>query len=286
MRRGRALVGWGMASATYPVIRLPATVRAALLPDGTVRLRCGTQDIGTGTRTAMAQLAAAELDLDPARVAMELGRASLPPAPSSVGSMTAASVAPAVLAAVRALRERAGAAVSNEPWAAAAARAGAGIEVEAAIDPSEVAKRGSSHSFGAVFAEVAVDQDLGEARVVRLVAAYACGRVLNAALAHSQALGGLAFGVGQALSEATVWDEATGRVLNADLGGYLVPVNLDLPAEVEVHFVPEEDAADPAGAKTLGMMGTVGTAAAIANAVFHATGRRLRELPITPDKLL
>lgn len=286
MQRGHTLIGWGMASAVYPVHRLPAVVQAALLPDGMVRLRCATQDIGTGTRTAMAQLAAAELGLPPGRVVMELGQASLPPAPPSVGSMTAASVAPAVSRAARALREKAEQAGGEHGHWTSAARDGAAIEVEVALDPTNVTAAWSSYSFGAVFAEVSVDQDLGEVRVSRLVAAYACGRVLNAALARSQALGGLTFGIGQALSEATVWDDATGRVLNADLGGYLVPVNLDVPADIEVHFIAEQDAADPLGVKTLGMMGAVGTAAAICNAVFHATGRRIRTLPITPEKVL
>ncbi len=276
------LLGWGMASACYQVLRLPAEVVARKLGDGTLEFATATHDIGTGTRTAMAQLGASALGVDPSRVKVVLGRSDLPLAPPSVGSMTAASIAPAIIAAARAL-EREALQVQGDGWRTST---GTPIEVRVSTDPGAIQERYSSHSFGAVFVEVAVDEALAELRVRRIVAVYACGRILNLALARSQAIGGLVFGIGQALSEQMIWDEANGQVVNADLGQYLIPVNADIPSDLDVHFLDEVDLADDSGVKTLGMMGTVGTAAAIGNAVFHATGRRLRSLPITPEKLI
>jgi xanthine dehydrogenase YagR molybdenum-binding subunit len=315
MRDGHWLIGWGMASATYPVHRQRAAARAVLLPDGTVVVQSATHDLGTGTYTVMSQVAAEMLGLPVDHVRFEMGDSDLPESPRAAGSMTAASVAPAVAAAARALRDRiiaaacaddrsplggldpAGVEIIDgmimsrrdparaERCADVAARRPAGsIEAVGEVDPAAAAV--SMHAFGANFAEVAVDADLGEVRVRRFVACYGAGRILNAKMARSQQIGGIVFGIGMALGEATRLDAASGRITNARLTDYLLPVHADVP-EIDVSFVAEDDPhVNATGVKGIGMIGAVGVAAAIANAVFHATGVRVRDLPITPDKLL
>ena len=287
-REGHWLVGWGMATATYPAHLEEAHASAALMPDGTVVVRSGTQDLGTGTYTVMTQVAADTLDLPIERVRFELGDSDLPQAPVSGGSMTVASVGPAVRAACEALRakllELAGGDASRM-YAPPAAR----VEVHARASPAaedETKQPVATRSFGAIFVEVRVDADLGIVRVPRVAAAYSVGRVMNLKTATSQLKGGIVMGIGMALLEESLLDTRSGRIVNANLADYHVPVNADIN-DIDVAFVEENDTRfNSLGARGIGEIGITGVAAAIANAVYHATGKRIRELPITLDKLL
>jgi xanthine dehydrogenase YagR molybdenum-binding subunit len=311
------LLGWGMATATYPARSSPSSALARLLPDGSAYVLAGTQDLGTGTYTVMTQTAADALGLPPERVRFELGDTRMPRTPGSGGSTTAASTGPAVRKAGLTARAQAialaiadpasplsGLAASDvdvqegrmfssadptkgETYAALITRQGLPkIEAETESQPDPEGDKYAKHSFGAVFAEVQVDPNLGQVRVTRLVGSYGVGNILNAKTANSQLIGGIIFGVGMALMEATIVDSRLGRVMNADLAEYHVPVNADIP-EIDVIFVPETDLyINTLGVKGIGEIGITGTTAAIANAVFHATGKRVRDLPITPDKLL
>jgi xanthine dehydrogenase YagR molybdenum-binding subunit len=318
LRDGHARVGWGMASSVYPTHRSAAGARATLRADGTLLVESGTQDLGTGTYTVMLQVAADALGLPPQRVEFRLGDTDFPQTPVSGGSMTAASVGPAVLAAVFALRDKLiDLAIHDARSPVADARAAdvvvddgrvfprddpsrgetlrallarqrvAEVEALGEAEPGDEAERYAMYAFGAQFAEVRVDADLGQLRVTRLVGVFDVGRVLNAKTARSQLLGGMVGGIGMALHEHTVMDDRLGRFVNANLADYHVPVNADVPA-IDVAWI--EGAADPyanpLGVKGIGELGITGTAAAIANAVYHATGRRIRDLPITLDRLL
>lgn len=316
MRDGRWLVGWGMASATYPAHRSAASARARILPDGSAVVQSGTHDLGTGTYTVMAQIAADSLGLPLAKVRFELGDTSLPEAPVSGGSQSVASVAPAVQAASLAAREKlvalavadpqsplygasAGEIVIDQGWlarrsaperqesvAAQLTRHGAGVEATSESRPGAEAHAFAMHAFGAVFAEVKVDPDLGIITVPRVVGAYGVGRLMNRKTGHSQLMGGIVWGIGSALLEKTELDSRTGRAVNGNLAEYHVPVNADI-GSIEVIVVDETDPhINALGAKGIGEIGMVGMAAAIANAVYHATGKRIRDLPITLDKLL
>jgi len=290
MRDGDLLVGWGMSTATYPAKRQPASALARLTADGTIVVQAATHEFGTGTYTSMSQVAADALDVPVARVRFELGDTDYPENPISAGSMTAASTGPAVHAAALALREQieslGGNAADVHNCMALIARSGREIEGRASVRPGEEQRLYSMHSFGAVFAEARVDPDLGEIRIPRIVAAYGVGRILNEKMARSQLVGGIVYGLAMALHEHTAIDPHTGRYLNADLSEYLLPVNRDV-ASIDVILVNEHDAyVDPIGVKGIGEIGTTGVAAAIANAVYHATGVRVRDLPITLDKVL
>jgi xanthine dehydrogenase YagR molybdenum-binding subunit len=317
MRANGNLVGYGMASAIYPARRAPATARARILPDGSAVVQSATSDIGPGTYTSMTQVAADALGLAVSRIRFELGDSLLPKAPVHGGSMTMASVGPAVheacIAARRQVLELARG-DGNSPLYGAADDAvdfgdgrifrkddpsagesyqeilqrhrSDGIAAIGEAKPGEEAKRFSMHGFGAVFAEVHVDPDFGIIRVRRLVGAYGIGRVVNPKIAHSQCTGGMVGGIGMALFEDTRVDPRFGRVVNANLAEYLVPVHADI-GELEALFVDEHDPyVNPLGAKGVAEIAICGVAPAIANAVFHATGRRVRDLPITPEKLL
>ena len=314
MRDGEVLIGWGMATATYPANRAPASARVRAFPDGTILVQSGMQDIGTGTYTIMTQVAAAGLGVPLASVRAELGDTTLPQAPVSGGSTTAASVMPAVQMAAASLRARLlGLAISSggPAWnglapASLTIKDGAIHGPEGAVAIAELVRRSglpflegeagakpgpgfsdaSRHSFGAQFAEVRVDPDFGTVRVSRIVGVYDAGRVLNARTARSQLLGGIVFGIGQALTEVAIPDLATGRYVNANISDYLVPVNADVP-EITVETVQSPDTVvDPLGARGLGELPIVGIAAAIANAVHHATGKRIRHLPIRVEDVL
>ncbi|HXC91496.1 MAG TPA: xanthine dehydrogenase family protein molybdopterin-binding subunit [Stellaceae bacterium] len=317
MRDGDALVGWGMASATYPMNRSKASARVVFDPDGGVVVQAATQDLGTGTYTVMAQLAADALRMPLYRVRFELGDSRFPPAPVSGGSQTAASVGPAVLAAIDAAKQKLFAlalADNRSPLAGAAAndlaledgfirmrdaphrRVSLGgllarnrlerFEATGSAAPGDEKQHYSMHSFGAQFVEVRIDPVLREIRVSRVVGAFAPGRILNAKTARSQAIGGIVFGIGMALLEATETDPNIGRVTNPNVAEYLMPVNADVP-DIETIFVEEQDRlVNPVGVKGLGELPIVGVAAAIANAVWHATGVRVRDLPIRLDKIL
>lgn len=316
MRHGREWVGLGMATATYPANRSAASARAKLSRDGILTVQSGTQDLGTGTYTIMTQVAAQTLGFPTSRVRFELGDSLYPQAPVSGGSQSAASVAPAVQAAVADLRQQLlrlavadqsspvfGAPLEEvileegalgrrgqarrEPVEATLARSGGrDLEAEATAKPGEEKKQFSMHSFGAVFVEVRVDPELGIIRVPRIVARYDVGRLLNAKTGRSQLLGGVVMGVGLALMEESVLDERNGRIVNANLAEYHVPTNADIGI-IDVDVVQDIDPhIDPLGARGIGEIGITGVAGAIANAVYHASGLRIRELPITLDKLL
>jgi xanthine dehydrogenase YagR molybdenum-binding subunit len=311
------LVGWGMAGVTYPARRAPAAASARILRDGSAIVRSASSDMGPGTYTSMTQIAADALGLALDQVRFELGDTSFAKAPVHGGSMTMASLGPAVHEACLAARRRVlelargdgnsplhGAAddavgfadgrifrtddpAAGESYGEILQRHGSdGIEALGEAKPGDEAKRFSMHSFGAVFAEVHVDPDFGTVRVPRLVGAFGIGRVINPKIVHSQCIGGMVGGIGMALLEDTRVDPRFGRVTNANLAEYLVPVHADVQ-ELDVLFVDEHDPhINPLGAKGVAEIAICGVAPAIANAVYHATGRRVRDLPITPEKLL
>ena len=276
MRDGRWLVGYGMATATYPAHRMPAKASVALGTDGVYVVKSATHDLGTGTYTILTQVAADALGVAPEKVRFELGDTDFPKAPVSGGSMTAASVGPAVHAACLKLKER----------MAQGARAPLEAEGEANPEQDEEKKTHAERSWGAVFTEVRVDPDLGIVRVPRVVATYSVGRLLNRKTGISNLEGGIVWGIGMALFEESVLDERFGRIVNGNLAEYHVPVNADIGA-IEVEVVEENDAEfNVLGARGIGEIGITGVAAALANAVYHATGKRVRDLPITLDKVI
>jgi xanthine dehydrogenase YagR molybdenum-binding subunit len=314
MREGNVLVGWGMASSVYPTNRSEAHCLARLHKDGTILVESGTQDIGTGTYTVMTQIAADAIGVSPAQVDFRLGDTDYPQAPVSGGSQTAASVGSAVHLAGQALQEKIvqmaitdpaspvhgattqsvriadghiSAGGKSETLAQLMSRHGADyIEAEGDAKPGDEKKHYSMYAFGAQFAEVRVDTDLGQMRVSRMTGVFGAGKILNAKTARSQLMGGMVFAIGMALYEQTVMDQRLGRIVNNNLAEYLVPVNADVP-EIEVSCVDEVDHhINPIGVKGVGEIGITGGVAAIANAVFHATGKRVRDLPITLDKLI
>jgi xanthine dehydrogenase YagR molybdenum-binding subunit len=317
LRDGRWRIGLGVATTTRPSRQLPASARARMLPDGRAIVQAGTQDIGTGTYTIMTQIAGDALALPIGDVRFELGDTELPETPPSVGSFTAASTGPAVHNACIALRAKLielavrdpasplhglaadaieaddGALVSRadrkrrDGYAAIVARSKQPeISVEIHTQAGKDRDSYSVNGFGAVFARVRVDEELGELRLDRLVGAFAAGRIINPKTAHSQLIGGMVWGIGQALHEHSVRDARTARMVTRDLADYHVPVHADVP-DLDVLLVPEDDPhVNEIGAKGLGELSTPGVAAAIANAAYHATGIRVRDLPITPDKLM
>ena len=235
----------------------------------------------------MTQVAADALGLPIERVRFTLGDTRLPKAPVHGGSLTMASVGSAVQAACRKAREDALARTGAGNLVDAMRRLGQPLEALGDVKPGDEGERFSMHSFGAVFVEVAVDADLCETRLRRIVGAYGAGRIVNPKTTRSQCIGGMIGGIGMALMEHSVVDSRNGRVPNATLAEYAVPVHADAPPLMEVLFAEEEDPyVNPLGVKGVGEIAMVGVAPAIANAIFHATGRRIRELPITPDKLL
>ncbi len=293
MRNGRNLIGWGMASATYPAHRSPASARATMKADGTVVVASGTHEMGMGTATVMRQLAAETLGVPVERVSFEYGDTNLPQAPISAGSMTVASVGSAVFGAATELKNKIAALDNADPNSLGADSYHAILakhyldHVETQFDAKPPQDEPyATQAFGAHFVEVAIDQDIPVVRVQRMVSAFAGGRVLNAKTTRSQFYGGIIMGIGMALSEETHLDRRIGSYVNVNFGEYLVPVNPDI-RDLDIIIVPEEDAhVNPIGAKGLGEIGIVGVAPAIANAVYHATGKRIRELPITSEKLM
>ncbi|HZI40518.1 MAG TPA: xanthine dehydrogenase family protein molybdopterin-binding subunit, partial [Gemmatimonadaceae bacterium] len=311
------LVGMGMATATYPARRMPASAEACIYPDGSVVIKAASHDLGTGTYTVLTQIACDAIGVNASCVRIELGDTNLPPNPISAGSMTVASTGSAVHLAAMAARDKLvqlavsdpesplhgarheevdvtagrltwiGKAGRGEPLQALLARnGGQPVEGKADAKPGDETQQYAMHAFGAVFAEVRVDPELGSVKVARMLGAYGVGRVLNPKTARSQLIGGITFGIGMALMEHTVTDLRTGRYVNADIAEYHIPVHADVPP-IDVVFVDEKDShVDPIGAKGIGEIGMTGVAGAIANAVFHATGVRVRDLPITLDKLL
>jgi xanthine dehydrogenase YagR molybdenum-binding subunit len=317
MRDGRYLVGMGMATGTYPMFRMPASARARVFSDGTALVQSSASDMGPGTWTTMAIVGAESLAMDLTRVRSELGDSKLPKGSVHGGSGTTASVGSAVHEACLAVRAKLLALASKDersPLRGAtddqvtfadgrislksdSARGETYAEIlrrnrmesiEATVDstPGDESKKFSMHAFCAHFLELRVDAELGSIRVNRIVSACGAGRIMNEKTAHSQLSGGIVGGIGMALMEETVIDHRMGRYVNANFGEYHVPVNADIPS-IETFFVEErDDKVNPLGVKGIGEVSYVGVAAAVANAVFHATGKRIRKLPITLDKVM
>ncbi|MEV7159147.1 xanthine dehydrogenase family protein molybdopterin-binding subunit [Streptomyces misionensis] len=278
-REGPWLLGTGVAAATYPASAGPATAAARALPDGAFVVRINATDIGTGARTVLAQVAADALGTALERVRIEIGHSDLPAAPLAGGSMGTASWGWAVHDACADLAARLAAHTGPLPAEGIEARADTAGRADAEVPYAR-------HAFGAHFAEVAVDTVTGEVRVRRLLGVFAAGHILNARTARSQFTGAMIMGLGMALTEHSTLDPAFGDFTESDLASYHVPANADVPA-VEAHWIDEDDThLNPMGSKGIGEIGIVGTAAAIGNAVHHATGVRCRELPLTPDRIL
>ncbi|CAL9652952.1 xanthine dehydrogenase family protein molybdopterin-binding subunit [Streptomyces sp. enrichment culture] len=278
-RDGPLLLGTGVAAATYPAMVRPSTAEARALPDGTFLVRTDAADIGTGARTVLAQVAADALEVPLERVRIEVGSTELPSAPLAGDSSGTASWGWAVHEACTRLTHRLAGHTGPLPEQ--------GIDAHADTTGTADAESAyARHAFGAHFAEVAVDTVSGEVRVARLLGVYAAGRILNARTARSQFVGGMTMGLGMALTEGSTMDAAFGDFVESDLASYHVPVHADV-AEIEAHWLDEDDSRlNPMGSKGIGEIGIVGTAAAIGNAVHHATGVRFRELPLTPDRVL
>jgi xanthine dehydrogenase YagR molybdenum-binding subunit len=317
MRDGKELVGWGMATGVWEALMQKSSAQAVLTADGRLEIGNSTGDLGTGTYTILTQIAADTLGLAMEDVTAKLGDTDLAEAPVAGGSWTAASSGTAVMRACREIaaqvftlaRGMEDSPLANVDFERVAFRGGR-IEVaddpsrgvslveamraggmerikavgQAESDPGQM-KKFSHYTHSAIFAEVKVDEELGQVRVTRIVSAIAAGKILNTKTARSQILGGVVMGIGSALHEESMLDHRLGRFMNHNLGEYHVPVNADI-YDIDVIFVDEEDQANPMGVKGLGEIGIVGTAAAVANAVFHATGKRIRHLPITIDKVI
>jgi len=276
---GEWLVGSGVALSTYPARRRPSSARARVDPDGQYIVSLCASDMGTGAWTILTQIAADALEVSVERVRLEIGDSALPTAPIAGGSMGTTSWGEAIVVASRQLRatlhEKHGGVIPAE-----------GIEVTGEADANPEAQRFSMHAFGAQFAEARVHRETGEVRVPRLLGVFGVGRVINAKTARSQLIGGMTMGLSMALHEESVLDPRFGDFANHDFAGYHIATNADV-GSVEAYWIEEDDPhLNAMGAKGIGEVGIVGTAAAIANAVYHAAGIRVRDLPITLDKLL
>ncbi|GEC09195.1 carbon-monoxide dehydrogenase large subunit [Streptomyces spinoverrucosus] len=316
-RDGDWLIGLGMAAAVYDPGRMPAQARVRLDADGTAVVEAASSDMGPGTYTSQTQVAADALGLTMRTVTFRLGDSRYPRTPPHGGSMTMASVGSATLDACNKVRGQAielavedeesplygvrvedivvrsgrlhvqGDPTRGETYQRLLARNNlTHLQANGSYAGPPDPERHSYYSYGAVFTEVGVDATLGLVRVRRMLGVYDVGRIVSPKLADSQALGGMVGGIGQALLEHTVTDHRDGRIVNADLAGYLVPVNADIPDLKAIYLEGEDMQADPLGVKGVGEIVQVGVASAIANAVFNATGRRIRELPITAEALL
>ncbi|MFA9284816.1 xanthine dehydrogenase family protein molybdopterin-binding subunit [Comamonas sp. SY3] len=317
MRDGKLLVGWGMASSVWGAMQMPASAKITFRPDGTATVSSATSDIGPGTYTVMTMIAAEFLGLQLDQVSFELGDTRQPKAPAQGGSWTTSSVGSAVRGAALAITAKLLALAQRDahsPLQGASADdvemldgrlqrksdTARGVDIAGLMrstgtdeitevyqsTPSPERDKYASLAHGAQFVEVKVDPDLGTVQVTRVIEITACGKILNPLASHSQEIGGVVWGIGMALEEGTEVDHRTGRFMNANLQHYHVPVNADIHA-IETVFVEEDDTiVNPLGVKGMGELGMVGIPAAIANAVYHATGKRIRSLPITPDKLL
>jgi xanthine dehydrogenase YagR molybdenum-binding subunit len=272
---GRWLVGTGVASSTFPVIRIPGSVaRIRYAGDGRYVVEIAAVDIGTGTWTALSQIAADALGADVRDIDLRIGDTAQPVASVEGGSSGITSWGTAIFEAARVFRDRYGDSPSE------------GDQAEAAAADNPEARNYAMHAFGACFAEARVDADTGEVRIPRMTGVFAAGKIINPKTARSQILGGMTWGLSMALHEESLVDARFGHVMNHDFAGYHVPANADV-GQFDIAWIDEEDThVNPMGSKGIGEIGIVGSSAAIANAVFHATGIRVRDLPITPAKLL
>jgi xanthine dehydrogenase YagR molybdenum-binding subunit len=315
-REGRYLMGHGVATAYYPTNQFPSAARVEVRADGSVIGQSSTHEMGMGTATAQAQHLADQFGMPLQRVRFEYGDSRLPEAPVAGGSSSTISVGAAVVAACDAVKRKIHDQVledarsplfgtrfaevefhdggiyrrddptRGEAFATILQRFGKPVlDARGDAAPGQTEHGYSIGSYGAQFSEVRVDEETGEVRVTRFLGVFDCGRIINPKTASSQCRGGIVMGLGMALTEETLFDARLGRILNPSLAEYHVPVNLDVP-NIEVHFLDIPDPHTPMGARGLGEIGITGVAASIANAVFNATGRRIRELPITLDKLL
>ncbi len=314
MTAGDWLIGQGCATSCYPTNMMAAAARVKLTADGRAHVEIAAHDVGTGAYTVMQQIAARELGLDPRNVEVSMGDSALPPGPVAGGSMTTASAGSAVKLACDKIARRFGGKLPPSADLAAAFHgigsnrveeyaewwpADSGPQAVRSLYKGQIGGGGEEKSgdapkkpkplmyaFGAVFTEIRVHRLTQEIRLARMTGAFAAGHIVNPRTARSQYLGGMIWGLGQALLEVTEIDEKRARYVNDNLAEYLVATNADVP-EVEVILVPETDhQVNPLGVKGIGELANVGTAAAIANAVYHATGKRIRDLPITMDKLI
>jgi xanthine dehydrogenase YagR molybdenum-binding subunit len=312
MREGRQLIGWGMAGGVWEAMQMKASAKAHIDAQGNLTVSSATTDIGTGTYTVMAQIAASAAGVSVEHTTFLLGDSSLPTAPLQGGSFTVSSVGTAVQQASKALRQKLFEAACQLDPQFSSGRADQmavgdgcvhlgdhqlalsevlggmpdGLEVQIDAEPDKKREGYATATHSAVFVEVQVDEDLGNIRVRRVVSAVAAGRVVNPKMARSQILGGVVWGIGMALHEETQTDHNLGRFMNHSLAEYHLPVNADI-GDIDVIFVEEEDNnVNALGSKGVGEIGIVGVAAAVANAIYHATGKRVRDFPITLDKVL
>ena len=316
MRDGTDLVGWGMATGVWEALQMPTGARIVLSGNGHAEVSCATSDIGTGTYTVMAQVAADMLGVPIDNVTVKLGDSTLPHSMVEGGSWTAASVSHAIAVTADEVRkELLGlaqkmpksplAGLQAEDVVLADGMIAARQDLSRAVSVAEAMQHGgvdrivhersaefpedtkhARNTHSAIFAEVKVDEQLGVIRVTRVVNAVAAGRIINTKTAASQVMGSVVWGIGMALHEEALYDHSFGRIMNANIAEYHVPVNADVQ-DIKVIFVDEPDnIVNPLGIKGVGEIGIVGAAAAIANAVYHATGKRVRDLPITIDKVL
>ena len=316
MREGNWLVGYGMAGVTFTPGEAPCQATVSIRRDGTAHVRSAATDLGTGTYTIATQVTAELLGLDIDQVQVEIGDSDLPPAPYSGGSAMALSLSGAIQDAVGNLVRAFLDVVADDESSPLRGRrpddvtaTNGGIHVvdvpsigetytdilarhgrpemtaNGERDPQAGGASPPLGSFAAWFAEVRVDADLGLLRVAQIVSAVDAGRILNEKLARSQMIGGAVMAIGMTILEETVFDPETGRIANATFGDYLIPANADVP-DLDIVFVGTPDTVRPLGIKGIGEIGVVGVSAAIANAVYHATGRRIRSLPITVEQLL
>lgn len=308
MRDGDWLVGWGCSMAMYPTLMMPSTARLTVRRNGSAAIEVAAHDVGTGCYTIAAQAAAERLGIDPKMISVQMGDSRLPPGPISGGSVSTASVTSAVANACDLVAKQLGLDENSSPEERAASLATMDTpEIEVVgkwtppgMDPKAVdrlyqggvaitggaTEKRSMFAFGAEMVEVRVNALTREIRVPRIVGAFAGGRIMNPRTAHSQYLGGLIWGIGSALHEATEIDHKRARYTNDNIAEYLIPVNADI-GQVDIVMVPEVDnEINVLGVKGIGELANVGTAAAITDAIWHATGTRVRDLPVRLEKLL
>ncbi|WP_018157640.1 xanthine dehydrogenase family protein molybdopterin-binding subunit [Demetria terragena] len=305
MRDGNHLVGYGVASAVHPAMTFKASLTLRLHPNGRLLVRCGFHDMGMGTATATAQMAAHLLGIDPDEVDIEYGTTDVPYGPMAGGSMQSASIAQSLIVGIEDLQRQLEALGLGSHGAGSMADAiqSSGAEhLEAVVGGNsglgavrsnlqlgkgafDAMRRWSKAASGAQFCEVRIDADTGETRVTRWLGVFDIGRVINHKLASSQLRGGIIMGLGLALMEQTLYDPRTGRIVNPSLTEYHIPVHADVPA-IDIHMHDDPDPTMPLGVVGAGEVGITGVGAAVANAVYHATGQRVRDLPITLDRVL